>query len=444
MKRKRDEPSDSSSSQIRPEEIPLPNSRSPTPGGPATPTPLSRTLPLTSVNLRQLPGSPPKSPSIDGMSHLPSQSNQSSKNYSSRDVQRFLSWHGMNVTTEPEEYDRHVNLVRLVNEVLNMPTQADMRPESAEKIARKIRLNEFRGETKFFEDFWIRINHSSHPIQLDEYRGKWETEEWDIPGLDNQPDTLFRVGGVSALEPKDPIDHAILNDIPNKIQTPKPDQTFGVAKKVFDEYEMEMNGAPTINKWAEVSPGIYHPFFVVEFKGSKGEMLAAMNQALRAASTLVECYRSMRAKALMQDLRQPGADTATFVFSLCIDTEAARLFVNWANVRDDGKTRYKMTMLRHSSLWDAEALKRLRQDIGRVLYWGTGPRLNGKGGVRDMLKTFHDHPDRLTANGPVTLPNAEASDKPGKSNKAGSQGQTSYKAPSTRSGANKQGGNNQE
>lgn len=345
---------------------------------------------------------------------------------------------------EPEEYDRHVNLVRLVNEVLNMPTQADMRPESAEKIARKIRLNEFRGETKFFEDFWIRINHSSHPVQLDEYRGKWETEEWDIPGLDNQPDTLFRVGGVSALEPKDPIDHAILNDIPNKIQTPKPDQTFGVAKKVFDEYEMEMNGAPTLNKWAEVSPGIYHPFFVVEFKGSKGEMLAAMNQALRAASTLVECYRSMRAKALMQDLRQPGADTATFVFSLCIDTEAARLFVNWANVRDDGKTKYKMTMLRHSSLWDAEALKRLRQDIGRVLYWGTGARLNGKGGVRDLLKTFHDHPDRLTGNGPVTLLNPEASDKPGKSNKGGSQGQTSYKAPSTRSGASKQGGNNQE
>ncbi|KAI4127071.1 MAG: hypothetical protein LQ338_003390 [Usnochroma carphineum] len=425
MKRKRSEDSDSTSSQIAPEDIPLPISEPSTPKPPRTPTLQAQGLPLTLENLQQLPGSPPKQPpSNEAMSHLPPQSANANHNPPVRvdDVTKFLQLHGMRITTS-QYYRDHPAIVGKVEEILSKPSQADLQPESAEKILTNIERLERRNEATFFEDIWMRIFHASHPIQKAEYKGKWDTGEWDVQGLDNNRDQIFRVGGVSALEPKNPLHQAILNEVSNKIQTPKPDQTFGVAEWCFSKDEMAINN--TIENWASVSPGIYHSFFVVEFKGHLGIMAEATNQALRAASTLVEVNRSMRDKAKMQDLKQPGVDTSTFVFSICMTTDAARLYVNWAEVDDQGHTEYNMSLLRVVSMWSSEDHKKLRQDLGRVLHWGTDARLKGPDGVRAMLAKFIKQPSLLsnktaTSSQQAASSKAESSNKPeASSNKGG-------------------------
>ncbi|KAL8943982.1 MAG: hypothetical protein Q9211_000773 [Gyalolechia sp. 1 TL-2023] len=297
------------------------------------------------------------------------------------EVRAFLGVHGMYLK-DKESYQEHPALVEIVNKILNRESKTDMRPESAEKIIKDVEKLALRKEPKFFEKFWPRIFKDSHPVKDITEDGKWVTVEWDVQGLDNNPNQQFKLSGVTALDPKNELHKKILEEVP-KVQHPKPDQSFGVDEAMFSDDENRINGL-YINLTG-ISEGIYHTFLVEEFKGYGGSMVEAENQALRAGSTVVEVNVALWEKAQMRRLSETGADLSTIAFSFCITTETAKLFVHWAKV-EAGMTKYIMSPLRHYTLRSDDDLRELRRDIDRILDWGTIDRLQGSNGVRAVLR----------------------------------------------------------
>ncbi|KAL9006574.1 MAG: hypothetical protein Q9188_000673 [Gyalolechia gomerana] len=297
------------------------------------------------------------------------------------EVRTFLGVHGMYLK-DKEVYQEHPALVEVVNKILNRESKTDMRPESAEKIMKDVEKLALRKEPKFFEKFWHQLFKDSHPVKDKTQDGKWVTVEWDVQGLDNNPNQQFRLSGVTALDPQNELHKKILEEVP-KVQHPKPDQSFGVDEAMFSDDENRINGLYL--NFTGISEGMYHTFSIKEFKGYGGSMVEAENQALRAGSTIVEVNIALWKKAKLRRLSETGADLSTIAFSFCITTESAKLFVHWAKVETE-MTKYMMNPLRDYTLRRDDDLRELRRDIDRVLDWGTIDRLQGPNGVRAVLR----------------------------------------------------------
>lgn len=301
-------------------------------------------------------------------------------------MRAFLGIHGMYLK-DKEFYQSHPELIETVNKIMNKESQTEMRPESAEKIIKNVQRLATRTERKFFEEFWNRLFKDTHPVKEVDGDGKWVTTEWDVQGLDNNPDSQFALRGISALNPSSELHRKILKELP-RVQHPKPDQAFGVAEHMFSDDENRINAL--YQNWTGISSGMYHTFSVIEFKGYGGSMVEAENQSLRAGSALVEVNRALRNEAKMQALDKPGVDTSSIAFSFCMTTETAKLFVHWAKVGEkaDEMTKYIMSELRQYILTSDKDLTELRRDVERVLDWGTIDRLRGPSGVRALLKNI--------------------------------------------------------
>ncbi|KAL8942252.1 MAG: hypothetical protein Q9216_001777 [Gyalolechia sp. 2 TL-2023] len=380
MKRRRS----SQSSVIAPEDLPLPEFEPPTPQAPKSVISESRALPLTSENLQLVPGSPPQqqrsrsSIPIDAKSKASVGSGTSCTPF---EVRAFLGVHGMYLE-DRGFLQEHPALIEVVDRILNRESKTDMRPESAEKIIKDVEKLALRKEPKFFESFWHRLFKDSHPVKDKTEDGKWVAVEWNVQGLDNNPNQEFRIGGVTALDPQNDLHEKILKEVP-KVQHPKPDQAFGVDEAVFSKDENRINSV-YIN-FAGISEGMYHTFSIKEFKGYGGSMVEAENQALRAGSILVEVNIFLWDKAGLRQISETGADLSTIAFSFCMTTETAKLFLHWAKV-EAGMTKYTMSPLRQYMLGREDDLRELRRDIDRVLDWGTIDHLHGPCGVRNVLK----------------------------------------------------------
>lgn len=388
-KRKRTRSPDIPPVQLTLEDNSLPQLETSTSQTPENCTSEPRALPLTSENLQLLVGPPIRNRGSESTMPLDAKSAASVGSGTSctpYEVRTFLEVHGMYLKTQ-EFYQKHPALVEVVNKILNRESKTDMRPESAEKIIKDVEKLALRKEPKFFEKFWHRLFKDSHPVKDKTKDGKWITVEWDVQGLDNNPNQQFRVTGVTALDPKNDLHKKILEEVP-KVQHPKPDQAFGVDTAMFSDDENRINGLYL--NLTGISEGMYHTFSIKEFKGYGGSMVEAENQALRAGSTIVEVNIVLWEKPKMRQLSKTGADTSTIAFSFCMTTESTQLFVHWALV-ETGMTKYIMTPLRHYTLRRDDDLRELRRDIERILDWGTIDRLEGDNGVRAVLRQIqHD------------------------------------------------------
>ncbi|KAL8942251.1 MAG: hypothetical protein Q9216_001776 [Gyalolechia sp. 2 TL-2023] len=387
MKRKR-----SHSLDIALEDITLHTVGPPTP--PATQTPLSRTgaLPLTTENLLRLPGSPPRQDESEStMSPVKSLPSSKGTSGTAPDIGRallLLSQHGLHyVGGVPGS---------LPHEVAEAVTQAmqtsfnEMRSASAEKIIKGLTKNKGRSELTTFFNFWTKLHKESYQKKDPDEVDKFLEAEWIDQGLDVNMDQEFTMSGVSALKWENPADQKLMDAIPD-VQIPKPDVCFGIDNTIFTPVERATN--TILLEWAWISKHIWHAFALIEYKGDQPIDLAEI-QALRGGSTLVEVTRAMWAKAKMLDLEAPGIDASSIIFSFCMTNRFATLYVHWAEVDGDEArhTRYYMSPVREYFCTNHQDLKNLRQDLERILDWGTLNRLNGPKGVREMLKKVHALP----------------------------------------------------
>ncbi|KAL8982734.1 MAG: hypothetical protein Q9177_005183 [Variospora cf. flavescens] len=375
------------------------------------------------------------------MSQYPAETANSShiKEPGPSDALALLNLHGMYIRGPQDgcNYRNFPALAAKVHQIISAPSQSDMTPGSAVKIINDFERLKSRSEKKIFESFWARIFKKSHPLQEGLNDGKWDTEQWAVQGLDNNPDEVFTVEGCSNLQTsgEQKAFHDLVLEVYPKVKRPKPDQTFGIRRSMFSDEVNHYNDL--IGRWSGVSTGMYHAFALIEFKGPKC-MEEAENQALRGGSTLVKVTRTMLNEAGMLNLEELGADATNFIFSFCMNPQAARLHIHWATVELVGNnriTKYNMSLVRMYGLYHEGDLRMLRKDLGLVLLWGTTTRLQG---VRTMLAKLMQKKASLLD----TLKMSHSShgskkdgSKKDKSKKGGSSGKAAKSQPESSAGA---------
>ena len=172
---------------------------------------------------------------------------------------------------------------------------------------------------------------------------------------------------------------------------PKPDYIYGVRENQYPDILSQKFGTHT-RALMGVAPEMVHPYFIIEGKTIKGDLADAENQAIRGGATLVRARRLLNAKAGAGDVT--GPDPKSFVYSMTMDTNIARIWLNWCEilpkqkreeyVNDDGHPKdeeelyetYHMNPLYTTLLNDEEMLKELRRKLNNIIDWGYIQRMN--------------------------------------------------------------------
>ena len=172
---------------------------------------------------------------------------------------------------------------------------------------------------------------------------------------------------------------------------PKPDYTYGIRENQYPDSHSQKFSTHT-RALMGVAPEMVHPYFVIEGKTTKGDLADAENQAIRGGATLVRARRLLNAKAGAGDVA--GPDPNSFVYSMTMDTNIARIWLNWCeilpNIRpvadgNDGEQpgdaeelyeTYHMNSLYTALLDDEEMLKELRRKLNNIIDWGCIQRMN--------------------------------------------------------------------
>ncbi|KAL9595889.1 MAG: hypothetical protein Q9219_006157 [cf. Caloplaca sp. 3 TL-2023] len=300
------------------------------------------------------------------------------------EVLRIHAEHGLIFEQGSDALTLPPTIEQAVGAVMNTNSWNDMKTSSACKIIDKMASSGSSNELSFLIEFWTGLHKETsfgstgaEPIE----------KEWEDVGLVMRFDQQFCLRGPSMLDISNPEDKKILAAVP-EIQHTQPDITIGLREKLgsrefFDEKERSAN--MILNRTTQVTYDVFHPFAVWEQKKSKPIELAQV-QCLRGGSTLVWAFRHNQAEAGMLDLDKPGIDATNIAFSFAANTTIIRIFVHYAVVGEDKKTKYYMQEIREFSLNEKDQLKRLRSDLDHILDWGTLTRINGPGGVKEMLK----------------------------------------------------------
>ena len=170
---------------------------------------------------------------------------------------------------------------------------------------------------------------------------------------------------------------------------PKPDYTYGIRENQYPDIHSQKFSTHT-RALMGVAPEMVHPYFIIEGKTTKGDLADAENQAICGGATLVRARRLLNAKAGAGDVA--GPDPNSFVYSMTMDTNIARIWLNWCEIlpkqkreecvndksKDEGELyeNYHMNPLYTALLDDEEMLKELRRKLNNIIDWGCIQRTN--------------------------------------------------------------------
>ena len=172
---------------------------------------------------------------------------------------------------------------------------------------------------------------------------------------------------------------------------PKPDYAYGIRETQYPGIHSQKFSTNT-RALMGVAPEMVHPYFIIEGKTTKGDLADAENQAIRGGATLVRACRLLNAKAGAGDVA--GPDSKSFVYSMTMDTNIARIWLNWCEIllkqkregcvnddnhpKDEGELyeTYHMNPLYTALLDDEEMLKELRRKLNNIIDWGCIQRMN--------------------------------------------------------------------
>ena len=190
----------------------------------------------------------------------------------------------------------------------------------------------------------------------------------------------------------------------------KPDFTYGIRENRYPDLQSH-RFSPQTRAFMGVAPYMIHACFIIESKSSSGSLVEAENQACRGGATLVNARRQLNAKAGKQD--QAGADRDSFVFSMTIDTNTAKIWVHWCELRPKSAEdatlyeTYHMNKLFTCLLESPDMLSKLRVKLHNILDWGCLARLMEIQVVMDKIYMIEQaqHRENLDAVTPRKRPN---------------------------------------
>ncbi|KAL8705579.1 MAG: hypothetical protein Q9201_001320 [Fulgogasparrea decipioides] len=288
---------------------------------------------------------------------------------------RILQEHGLFINKSGAFPPPHP-IEQATDKVLKEDRNDGMRTASAAKFLTTQEEYAVAPEHTIFSEIWPLIFKTERQVKDGE---DWVMQDWKDDGLYYNPDVLFLIETVTALDLKNEKNKPYADLIP-RVKDPKPDLCFGLAQKAFSDDEMKWI-AP-VEFCASVQTMLYFGFFIVEFKGPGGGIAEAEDQAARSASTLVEASREFYHAAGQRDLGKIGPDTDNIIFSLCMTPGHARMFVHWAWVKSPDNIEYHMTRVESYNTLKGTEVKNLRLDIYRIMDWGL---LGRKWKIKTML-----------------------------------------------------------
>ena len=285
---------------------------------------------------------------------------------------------------DDEAQDRYPKVMEFSQHIVKMQRQSAMKDESARNLL-KVRKNYGdRNENTFLHKFWSKLireeRDKATEFGTDLLPSAWEKSQWDKDDLDDSWNQPFKRNSIPQVDTSGDEPLKQLLDKNPRIKNPQPDIVYGLTEKCFSQPGKRAN--ELYDAQTGISKGIRHPFFFVEAK-TNGIMGLVECQCARGGSALVSSVRQLIAASGIDTA--PGADLTSAVFSLALIPVAAKLYIHWAEVAEDGKTVYHMHRVRSYALEEEKQLVDLRHDLDNILDWGT---VNRKTWVKDLMDTI--------------------------------------------------------
>ncbi|KAI4086019.1 MAG: hypothetical protein LQ344_007919 [Seirophora lacunosa] len=237
--------------------------------------------------------------------------------------------------------------------------------------------------TCFFEDLYEGFRGLSQKKINHDGVERLEHIDWRQRGLKYEISGNFDKTGSFPIRYHNDKDEALAT----ALHMPSPRTSFGISERVFNDAEMQANRS--LSEWAGIAQSCWHTFLIFECAfGPNTSFELAEVRALRAGSTLVNADRRMKKRVGMLYSDERGIDGSTIVFSFCLTPTLWKLYVHWASFDVNHtvyRTRYHMNQIKRYLPDEQDSWISMRQDFERILDWGTSSRLNGPGGVREML-----------------------------------------------------------
>ena len=213
---------------------------------------------------------------------------------------------------------------------------------------------------------------------------------WKDDYLRHRVDQEFVRGYLLGLDPDGEATLAKLLAKHTGMKNPKPDLVYGLAQDAFKEVGIIANS--NHRDLAQISPGIYHPFFTIEFKSHKGDLMDAMNQASRGGAVLTNSMNMLKQKAGIKESADEY-DLGSFAFSLVLNPFSAKTYVHWRELRvknDKSIVYHHMHFIDGYILESKESVDKLRIAVNNILDWGVGERATWLLGMLAQLEAGYE------------------------------------------------------
>lgn len=234
-------------------------------------------------------------------------------------------------------------------------------------------------EATFMDVMWHILVASRRSVKAKHYDpGAGDDDvlrrKWKVDHLRHRVDQEFVRGYLPGLDPNGEATLAKLLAKHAGMKNPKPDLAYGLAQDAFKE--VGSIASSDHRDLAQISPGIYHPFFIIEFKSHKGDLMDAMNQASRGGAVLTNSMNILKQEAGIKESADEY-DLGSFAFSLVLDPFSAKTYVHWRELRiknDTSIVYHHMHFIDGYILESKESVDRLRIAVNNILDWGVGKR----------------------------------------------------------------------
>ncbi|KAG8530629.1 uncharacterized protein KY384_004667 [Bacidia gigantensis] len=262
-------------------------------------------------------------------------------------------------------------------ETLDGKRGSDWSGSKVAEIMEIIHYNKDQNEATFLCEVFHNLLGIKRSVSNDvEGERTYIDQSWSKSFLRTKWDNEFVGNDVPTLKiPDDDVAYwkAILAAFP-RIKSPKPDVSYSIdsnaydsnlkLKKVIDFVHCQLGGR-----------GRLPYFFRRRISIHKAE-----NQAMTTGATMCEhsrrCRRAFTAQPNQepQPVTTPTPDAESFVFTIAIDPDQVKLFVNWILVHPPLDNTYHMHHLRTYTFNNAEHVAILHHDLDNILDWGVGKR----------------------------------------------------------------------
>ena len=306
-----------------------------------------------------------------------------------QDVRNTLAEYNYLIDDERAQKD-HGTVMKGAMKIIDGKRGSAMGDDEQKELVITIRDAARTNEDTFIDTLWWDFIKQTRMVPKFEMRREdmedddWMSWGWKKDFLAHNRNKLFRTGCLPILRTDSEVVRQLLESLP-KLAVPKPDLIYGIRAQAFTAEEHQIN--LKYNMFTDLSQARYHPFFVIEFKTHNGSIEDAMNQASRTGAAIVNGLRGLDDQTPHKAIKR-GVDTRTWCFSMTLDTSTARLFVNWAFLKNDGTPIYHMHSLASYRFDHGGDLAEMKRHIDNVMDWGLGDRLDM---IRGILGDIHDH-----------------------------------------------------